>query len=99
MKNQAKSEKQNKNAMLDKRSLRIAVFVTFFTVIGLLLLIQSRAAAPTAHFEAESTSKSGNATAINDSTASSGKALKLNGSTTTFPEPLWHADPDTDVIT
>lgn len=61
------------------------------------LLYSVRAAGPLVSFEAE-TATGTNVVIKNDSLASAGKYIEFTGSgPVTFPEPMWHADPEIDV--
>jgi hypothetical protein len=52
-------------------------FVAAFAVIGIVLLVATRAATPTASLEAESGTVSSNATTVSDTTASASSAVKF----------------------
>lgn len=58
----------------------VGVFV--FAAVGTILLVSSHAATPTAKFEAEAGTRSGNATAVTDSGASGGSAVKFSATAT-----------------
>lgn len=61
---------------LPKKS--VAMAVVAFALVGVLLLTASHAATPTANFEAEAGTRSGNASIVSDSTASSSSAVKFS---------------------
>jgi hypothetical protein len=78
---------------------RAIIFVVAFATIGTILLLLTRAATPTAHFETESANLSGNATIVSDTQASGGQALQFNAPTTPPPSgssrcPAFPAFPD-----
>lgn len=60
------------------RDVVTSVAVLVFAVIGTMLLIPSQAATPTASYEAEAGTRSGNATAVSDSSASGASAVKFS---------------------
>lgn len=60
---------------------RAVVYVAVFGVIGISLIIFTRAATPTANFEAESSSLSGNSAVMSDANASGGQAVRFNAPT------------------
>ncbi|TAH34231.1 hypothetical protein EYC59_03010 [Candidatus Saccharibacteria bacterium] len=73
---------------LPRRSLVTIAGVVTFAVVGTVLLVGSHAATPTASFEPEAGTRSGNASIVSDSGASGSSAVKFSatsGGTSTCP--------------
>jgi hypothetical protein len=68
---------KNKLSILENRRVMVVIFAVVFALVGVLLIVMTRAATPTVNFEAESGNRSGNATVISDPTASAGSAVKF----------------------
>lgn len=84
IKGNGKSKKVRSVILKLRKSKRPYIFITAFALIGTVLLLATRAATSTANFEAEVSTLSSNAKAINDSTASAGQAVKFGSGPTAF---------------
>ncbi|TAH32292.1 hypothetical protein EYC59_06060 [Candidatus Saccharibacteria bacterium] len=64
----------------------MGVGITIFAAIGTILLVNSHAATPTASFQAEAGTRSGNTAVVSDTGASGGSAVKFTSVTSTWPD-------------
>ena len=65
------------------KTVRPAVFILTTIIIGIVLIVLTRAATPTSSLESESGAITGRASQVTDTSASKGKAIKFNGQAAT----------------
>ncbi|TAH34156.1 hypothetical protein EYC59_03315 [Candidatus Saccharibacteria bacterium] len=94
--------KKQLRELAEKRYFRASVFMLAFAALGLVALQLSRAATPTANYEAEAGTRSGTACTASDSGASGGQAVKFSTTTcsgidtsplASLPKVAWEGGP------